>query len=48
MSSCHDMVLSRADMSKPYDAKKSFWVPDGEGGFVEGTMESENNGKVRD
>ena len=49
-------------MVKPYDAKKSFWVPDGElydyrskfvtfflqgeGGFVEGLLDSENAGKV--
>ena len=26
--------MKREDMTKPYDAKKSFWVPDGEGGFV--------------
>ena len=25
--------MKREDMTKPYDAKKSFWVPDGEGGF---------------
>jgi len=34
-------------MSKPYDPKKSFWVPDGDGGFVEGMLESENGGKVQ-
>ena len=54
--------MFRADMVKPYDAKKSFWVPDGklydyrskfvtfflqgEGGFVEGLLDSENAGKV--
>jgi len=38
--------MKRADMVKPYDAKKSFWVPDGEGGFVEGLLDSENAGKV--
>ena len=25
---------------------RSFWVPDGEGGFNEGLLESENGGKV--
>ena len=39
--------MKRADMSKPYDPKKSFWVPDGDGGFVEGMLESENGGKVQ-
>ena len=38
--------MKREDMTKPYDAKKSFWVPDGEGGFVEGQLESENGAKV--
>ena len=40
--------MKREDMTKPYDAKKSFWVPDGEGGFVEGQLESENGAKVRE
>ena len=39
--------MKREDMTKPYDAKKSFWVPDGEGGFVEGQLETENGAKVR-
>ena len=26
---------------------RSFWVPDGDGGFVEGLLESENGGKVQ-
>ena len=38
--------MKRADMAKAYDAKKSFWVPDGDGGFVEGILESENGGKA--
>jgi len=38
--------MKRNDMTKPYDPKKSFWVPDGAGGFLEGLVESENNGKV--
>ena len=33
-------------MLKPYDPKKSYWVPDGEGGFLEGSLESEAAGKV--
>ena len=39
--------MKREDMSKAYDAKKSFWVPDGDGGFVEGLLETENGGKVQ-
>jgi len=38
--------MKRADMSKPYDAKKSIWVPDGEGGYVEALLDSEADGKV--
>jgi len=38
--------MKRADMAKPYDNKKSFWVPDGDGGYVEGLLDSENAGKV--
>ena len=33
-------------MAKAYDAKKSYWVPDGTGGFVEGILESETGGKA--
>ena len=32
--------------SKPYDAKKSIWVPDDNGGFVEALLESEAGGKT--
>ena len=33
-------------MAKPYDAKKSIWVPDDNGGFVEALLESEAGGKT--
>ena len=33
-------------MMKPYDAKKSFWVPDEEGGFVEGLLQSDDGKKA--
>ena len=39
--------MKREDMTKAYDAKKSYWVPDGDGGFVEAMLESENGGKVQ-
>ena len=39
--------MKREDMSKAYDAKKSYWVPDGDGGFVEGLLETENGAKVQ-
>ena len=40
------MEMKRADMAKPYDAKKSIWVPEDGGGFVEALLESENGGKT--
>ena len=41
------MEMKRADMAKPYDPKRSIWVPDsGDGGFVEALLESEAGGKT--
>jgi len=40
------MEMKRQDMAKPYDAKKSIWVPDGSGGYVEALLDSESGGKV--
>ena len=39
------MEMKRDDMNKPYDPKKSVWVPDGEGGFKEALLQSEEGGK---
>lgn len=39
------MEMKRDDMLKPYDSKKSVWVPDGNGGFVEGLLQSDEGGK---
>ena len=39
------MDMKREDLAKVYDSKKSFWVPDGQGGFMESVLES-NDGKV--
>ena len=36
--------MKREDAVKPYDSKKSYWAPDGKGGFMEGLVES-NDGK---
>ena len=38
--------MRRADISKPYDSKKSVWVPDGQGGFSEAMLDSESGGKT--
>ena len=34
----------REDQMKPYDPKKSYWVPDNHGGYVEAVLE-EDDGK---
>ena len=39
------MEMKREDQQKPYDSKKSYWIPDGRGGFIEAMLE-ENDGKV--
>ena len=36
------MDMKRADMLKPYDSKKSYWGPDGTGGFREGLLEADH------
>ena len=39
--------LRKKLLSKPYDAKKSCWVPDkGSGGYLEGLIESKTGDKV--
>ena len=40
------MDVKRADMSKPYDSKKSVWVPSEDGGFKEALLDSESGGKT--
>ena len=34
------------DQMKHYDPKRSYWVPDGSGGFIEGLLESDEGGKA--
>ena len=38
--------MKKEDALKPYDAKKSVWVPDGEGGFDEAMIDSVDGDKV--
>ena len=38
--------MKKEDSLKPYDPKKSVWVPDGEGGFDEALIEETNGDKV--
>ena len=40
------MDMKRQDMLKPYDARKSFWVPDGQGGFREALLENDDGTKA--
>ena len=36
----------RTDMNKPYDPKKSVWVPNDEGGFVEAILQADDGKKA--
>ena len=38
--------MRKEDFLKPYDVKKSVWVPDGEGGFDEALIDSVEGDKV--
>ena len=38
--------MKKEDSLKPYDAKKSVWVPDGEGGYDEAMIDSVDGDKV--
>lgn len=38
--------MKKEDSLKPYDAKKSVWVPDGEGGFDEGLITAVDGDKI--
>ena len=40
------MEMKREDQLKPYDPKKSYWVPDGKGNFKEGLLESDDGTKA--
>ena len=38
--------MKKEDSLKPYDAKKSVWVPDGEGGYDEALIDTVDGDKV--
>ena len=40
------LEMKREHQMKPYDPKKSYWVPDGKGGYVEGLLETLDGGKA--
>ena len=37
------MEMKREDQKKPYDSKKSYWCPDGKGGYVECMLENKTD-----
>ena len=40
------LEMKREDAMKPYDPKKSYWVPDGKTGYMEGMLESDDGTKA--
>ena len=40
------MEMKREDAMKPYDPKKSYWVPNGKGGYMEGMLENDDGKKA--
>ena len=40
------MEMKREDQMKPYDPKKSYWVPDGQGGYVESLLQDDDGKKA--
>ena len=43
---CVSMEMKRENMQKPYDSKKSYWCPDGKGGYMESMLESDDGTKA--
>ena len=37
------LEMKREDQKKPYDSKKSYWCPDGKGGYAECMMETKGD-----
>ena len=40
------LEMKREDQMKPYDPKKSYWCPDGKGGYMESMLENVDGGKA--
>jgi myosin heavy subunit len=40
------MEMKREDMLKPYDPKKSVWIPDGKGGYMQALLETDDGTKA--
>jgi len=43
---CVSMEMKREAQAKPYDPRKSYWCPDGDGGFIECMLEKDEGGKA--
>ena len=40
------LEMKREFALKPYDPKKSYWCPDGKGGYMESMLESDDGNKA--
>ena len=38
--------MKKENAMKPYDPKKSYWTPDGKGGYLEGILDSDDGTKA--
>merc|ERR1712106_1166149 len=43
---CVSMEMKREAQAKPYDPRKSYWCPDGDGGFIESLLEEDDGTKA--
>merc|ERR1711892_1455752 len=43
---CVSMEMKREAQAKPYDPRKPYWCPDGDGGFIECMLEKDEGGKA--
>ena len=41
------LEMKREFQNKPYDPKKSYWCPDGKGGFMECMLEEDDGAKAK-
>ena len=41
------LEMKREDQLKPYDPKKSYWCPDGKGGYAECMLEEDDGTKAK-
>ena len=41
-----NIETKRADANRPYDPKKSYWCPDGKGGYMECMLDADDGTKA--